>query len=126
MFYDVIVLILILFNNAYASDLVGVRFCAAVQNWELGSIDFYQAVVNAGSVESGHGMFDSADRNIAFSNYSTAVSCDDIVSQSIDHRLIFEVDTLNFVSVIVRRGTKSSIYHRACMQSFAAEAETFF
>ncbi len=112
-----------LFCEADAVDSINERLGAAVENRNFRTVDFDEAVVHAESVESGHSMFDSADGNFALAQYGAAVCGNHIFGYAVDSGLTFEVDALNFISVIFGSRTKFGIELASRMQTFAAEGE---
>ncbi len=120
MFNDVVVFVFFLLFDADAVDFFDIEFRAAVEDGQFGSVDLDETVVDAGGVESCHGVFDCADNDIAFTDDCAAVCSDHIVGYSIDDRLAVKIDTLYFISVVFRRRAECRIDLRACMKTFAA------
>ena len=123
---DVIVLGSVLLFDAHLTDLLDIFDGRAVEDGELRTIDLNQTVVDAEGIEGRKTMLNGRALGIALSEHCAALGVDDILCDGIDHRLTFEVDTLNLVARILRGWIERDRQVQTCVQPLAEQGETAF
>ncbi len=73
LFYDIIVFFRLLLLQSHLVDMVDEDTGAAVEYGHFRAVDAHQAVVDTHGVEGGHGVLDSADRDVVALEHSTTV-----------------------------------------------------
>lgn len=97
-----------MFYSAYALYFVDIILGASVQNGKFRSVYLYQAVIDTQCIEGCHTMLHCAHLYSVFGDYSSTGSFGYVVCNGIEGRLSFQVDTLDFVSMVIRSRIESN------------------
>ena len=122
--YDEVVLVGVLFFQSYFLYFLMEEIGATVEDGDFGSISLDEAVVDSGSVQSRHEVFDGTHSDIPFLQDSTSLRVGHILRHTVDHWLSLEVQSFDFVSEIFRSWFNSSGKHQSRMESFSHDGET--
>ena len=71
-------------------------------------------------------MFDGRHTHVALSENRTTLGVDDLLCDSFDSRLPFEVGALNAVACVLGCGVEGNGEVKTCVQSLARQRETAF
>ena len=123
MLYNVEDFFAVLAFDAGFVDFVAVDARRAVEDWQFGRIDAYEAVVDSCSVESRHGVFDCADAGFALGDDCASGCLDHIFGEAIDDGLVREVDALDFTAVVLRCGKEFGFDVEASVKTLARHFE---
>lgn len=121
---DIVIFGCVLLNDAHLFDFLHIHGGTTVEDGEFGTVDLNEAVVDAHCIQGSQPVFDGRDADIAHSEYGTSLGIDYFLGNGIDDGLFFQIDSLNFISVVFRCGIESHRQAQAGVQSFSAEGET--
>ena len=116
----------VLLEEAYAVNLLHIEAAAAVEDGKFGTIDLNEAVVDATSIEGGHGVFYRGDANIfvvGMCDYGAARGVDYIFGKGRDDGFAGEVNALNLQTGAGRGGKEGDREFEAGVKAFAAEGK---
>ena len=103
MLYNKVFFVSILFHQTYALDFLNENQSRTVKDGHFGTIQLNQTVVDSRSIKSSHRMLNRTYLHTVLQQDCAALSVSHIFCQTVDDRLIFQVNTLNLVSMM-RRG----------------------
>ena len=95
---DVIILRCVLFFYPHTIDLLDIHDGRTVENWEFRTVDLYQTVVHAQSIECRKAVFNGRHAHIAVGQNCSALRVDNTLCQGIDNGLSFQIDSLYLIA----------------------------